>query len=185
MYLLEIMLISIGLAMDAFAVSIANGIRSKEIKITYPLRIASSFGLFQALMPLIGWLIGTGFKSLISSVDHWIAFLLLAAIGLKMLYESFKIVKEGKNSLLKNKVLFIQSIATSIDALIVGTGLAFLDFPILTSCILIGVITFLFSFTGVYVGRKFGATLESKAEIVGGIILIGIGLKILIEHLTR
>jgi len=185
MFLIETIFIGIGLAMDAFAVSIANGIKTKKIKIKYPLKIAISFGFFQAFMPLIGWLIGTGFKSLISSVDHWVAFILLGIIGAKMIYESFKIEDEKQPSLLKNRVLLIQSVATSIDALIVGTSLAFLNFPIIISVIIIGIITFIFSFCGVYVGKKFGSFLKSKAEIAGGLILIGIGLKILFDHLLR
>ena len=182
MSLVEIIFIGIGLAVDAFAVSIANGVKAKSIKIKYPLRIAFSFGIFQAFMPLIGWLIGTNLKVLISSVDHWVAFILLGLIGIKMIYESFKI-EEDQPLLLSNKVLFLQSIATSIDALIVGTSLAFLNYPIVISVILIGLITFLFSFCGVYIGKKFGSFLESKAEIVGGVILIAIGLKILFDHL--
>ncbi len=182
MFLVEIIFIGIGLAMDSFAVSIANGIKATEIKIKYPLKIAFSFGFFQAFMPLIGWLIGTGFKTLISTVDHWVAFILLGIIGAKMIYESFKIEEEKMPPLLKNRVLLMQSVSTSIDALIVGTSLAFLNFPIFISVILIGIITFIFSFCGVYVGKKFGSFLESKAEIAGGLILIGIGLKILLNH---
>jgi len=183
MFLIEIILIGIGLAMDAFAVSIANGVKAKSIKIKYPLRIAFSFGIFQAFMPLIGWLIGSNLKAIISSVDHWAAFILLGLIGAKMIYESFKIEKEDQPSLLSNKVLLLQSVATSIDALIVGTSLAFLNYPIIISVILIGIITFIFSFCGVYIGKKFGSFLESKAEITGGLILIAIGLKILLSNL--
>lgn len=185
MHLLEIIIIGISLAMDSFAVSIANGVKAKQIKIGYPLRIASFFGFFQAFMPLIGWVIGLRIKEFISSVDHWIAFGLLALIGARMILESFKIEEEKQPSLLKNRTLVLQSIATSTDALIVGTSLAFLDFPILISCVLIGIITFLFSFSGVFIGKKFGSHLESKAEILGGLILISIGLKILIEHVLK
>jgi manganese efflux pump family protein len=183
MFLIEIIFIGIGLAMDSFAVSIANGIKVKEIKIKYSLKIALAFGFFQAFMPLVGWLIGSTLKVFISSVDHWIAFILLGLIGIKMIYESFKIKDEKQPQLLSNKILVLQSVATSIDALIVGTSLAFLNFPIIISVVLIGLITFMFSFSGVYIGKRFGSFLESKAEIAGGLILIAIGLKILISHL--
>ena len=182
--ILSILLISTGLAMDAFAVSITSGITIRRLRIRHALRIALFFGLFQSLMPIIGWLSGIALKDFIAGVDHWIAFGLLSIIGCKMIYESFKLEPtENKIDPLNIYVLFILSIATSIDALAVGLSLSFLEVAIVLPAIIIGIVTFLLSFLGVYIGNKVGHFFERKIEIIGGLILIGIGIKILIEHL--
>lgn len=183
MNILELLLISISLAVDCFAVSVANGVTSKKIKIQNALKTSFSFGLFQAIMPIIGWFIGSNLKNTISSLGHWVAFVLLSSIGIKMLFEASQKSEENKISLSENKTLFLQSIATSIDALIIGTSFALLNFPIFTSAATIGLITFFLSLTGVFIGEKIGNTIDKKAEIAGGLILIGIGLKILITHI--
>jgi len=182
MDLISIILIALGLAMDAFAVSITSGLTIKQLKINHALQIASFFGLFQAVMPIIGWLAGLSLRDFISSIDHWIAFVLLGFIGCKMVYESVK-MEESKSNPLNIVVLLILSVVTSIDALAVGITFAFLKVSIVTPIILIGIITFILSFIGVYIGDRFGRLFEKKIEILGGIILIGIGIKILIEHL--
>ena len=168
--------------MDAFAVSITSGITVRHLRIKHALKIALFFGFFQAIMPIIGWLSGMSLRNIISGFDHWIAFGLLSIIGCKMIYESFKLKKEKINP--QNiYILFILSIATSIDALAVGLSLSFLKVAIILPAIIIGVVTFLLSFFGVYVGNKVGHFFERKIEMIGGLVLIGIGLKILIEHL--
>ncbi len=170
--------------MDAFAVSITSGITLRHLRIRHALKIALSFGFFQAIMPIIGWLSGISLRSIISGVDHWIAFGLLSIIGCKMIYESFKLESDkGKINPQNIYVLFILSIATSIDALAVGLSLSFLKVAIILPAIIIGIVTFLLSFLGVYIGNKVGHFFERKIEIIGGLILIGIGIKILIEHL--
>lgn len=184
MNFLSILLIAAGLAMDAFAVSITSGITVRHLRIKHALKIALFFGFFQAIMPIIGWLSGMSLRNIISGFDHWIAFGLLSIIGCKMIYESFKLKKEKINP--QNiYILFILSIATSIDALAVGLSLSFLKVAIILPAIIIGVVTFLLSFFGVYVGNKVGHFFERKIEMIGGLVLIGIGLKILIEHLFR
>ena len=185
MDIISIIFIAFGLAMDAFAVSITSGLTIKSLKINNALKIAVFFGLFQAIMPLIGWLAGLSFRDFISGVDHWIAFGLLSIIGCKMIYESSKMdLNEKKIDPLNIYVLFILSIATSIDALAVGLSLSFLNVSIALPAIIIGIVTFLLSIFGVYFGNRFGHYFERKIEIIGGLILIGIGIKILIEHLT-
>lgn len=185
MDIISIIFIAFGLAMDAFAVSITSGLTIKSLKINNALKIATFFGLFQAIMPLIGWLAGLSFRDFISGVDHWIAFGLLSIIGCKMIYESSKMeLNEKKIDPLNIYVLFILSIATSIDALAVGLSLSFLNVSIALPAIIIGIVTFLLSVFGVYFGNRFGHYFERKIEIIGGLILIGIGIKILIEHLT-
>lgn len=184
MDVLSIVFIALGLAMDAFAVSITSGITITKMKIRSAFTIALFFGLFQAIMPVIGWLSGIALKDLISGLDHWIAFGLLSVIGVKMIYESFKLKsdREGIDPL-NISVLFMLSIATSIDALAVGVSLSFLDVAIALPAIIIGIITFILSFIGVYVGGSLGHFFEKKIEIAGGAVLIGIGIKILVEHL--
>jgi len=185
MSIISIIFIAFGLAMDAFAVSITSGLTIKQFRIGDALKIAIFFGLFQAIMPLIGWSAGLGFRDYISGIDHWIAFGLLSIIGCKMIYESFKIGEKNKKiDPLNIYVLLMLSIATSIDALAVGLSLAFLNFSIILPSIIIGCITFLLSVFGVYFGNRFGNYFEKKIEIIGGLILIGIGIKILIEHLN-
>ncbi|MEN8154652.1 MAG: manganese efflux pump MntP family protein [Acidobacteriota bacterium] len=183
MDLLTIIVIAIGLSMDSFAVSLTNGFVIKDLNLKNALKIAFSFSLFQTLMPLIGWVAGSGFEQYIREIDHWIAFFLLSFLGLRMIYSG--LIKRGVS--LSNKISFFtlisQSIATSIDALAVGISFALLNISILSPVLIIGIVTFLFSMTGLYLGRKFGKKFGNIAEIIGGMILIGIGLKILIEHL--
>lgn len=184
MDIISIVFVALGLAMDAFAVSITSGIAIKELRVRHAIRIGMFFGGFQAIMPVIGWLAGFSLKDFISSVDHWIAFGLLTFIGCKMIYESIKIEEtEKKSNPLKVSILLILSIATSIDALAVGITFVFLGISIATPVVIIGMITFILSFCGVLIGDKFGHLFEKKIEILGGFILIGIGVKILIEHL--
>ena len=184
MNFITIIIIAIGLAMDAFAVSIASGVTLKRFKARPALRVALFFGGFQALMPVLGWLAGTSFQHYIAAFDHWVAFGLLTFIGGKMIYESFLIEKTENNCDPNNlATVFILAIATSIDALAVGLSFAVLNIQIIQPVIIIGVITFLLSLLGVYLGGKFGSLFENKIELIGGIVLIGIGFKILIEHL--
>lgn len=177
-------LIGLGLSMDAFAVSVSNGINIKAEKFKNALEAGIFFGVFQAFMPLIGWAVGINLKSFISSFDHWVAFGLLALIGLKMIHESSKLKRiKNKTNLFGIKVLFMLAVATSLDALIIGVSFAFINVPIFTAAIIIGIITFTLSFIGVLMGNRFGAFFGKKAEIIGGLILILIGTKILLQHL--
>ena len=185
MNIITIIFIAFGLAMDAFAVSITSGLAIKHLKINNALKIAIFFGAFQAIMPLIGWLAGLTLRDFISGIDHWIAFGILSFIGCKMIYESIKIKSYQKEiNPLNVYVLLILSIATSIDALAIGLSFAFLKIFIVTPAIVIGAVTFLLSFLGTFVGNRFGHFFENKIEIAGGLILIVIGIKILIEHLV-
>lgn len=177
----ELLLIALGLSMDAFAVSICKGLSLGKLKLRHAVLVGLYFGGFQALMPLIGWAMGYRFEHVIESVDHWIAFLLLAVIGIGMIRESSK--TEELNGDLGFRTMLLLAIATSIDALAVGVTFAFLQVRIVPAAGLIGVTTFLLSAFGVYIGRAFGLRYKSKAELAGGIILILIGLKILLEHL--
>lgn len=182
----ELFLIAVGLSMDAFAVSICKGLKMQRFNVRHAGVIALAFGGFQALMPVIGWFLGKQFESYITGIDHWIAFALLAVIGGKMAVESFKKEEEdssNENEKLDVKELLVLAVATSIDALAVGITFAFLQVGIVPAVSLIGVITFVLSAVGVFIGHKFGAKFKSKAELAGGIILILIGLKILLEHL--
>ena len=182
--MINIILISISLAMDCFAVSIAGGAAIAKPKIINALKIGISFGLFQAIMPLIGWSIGFSFRNLIENVDHWVAFSLLLIIGIKMLYEAFKKSPgKKKTDITRIPTLLILSIATSIDALVVGISLSIIALSIYLSILIIGLSAFVFSVSGYYLGNKIGKIIGNKVEIIGGIILIGIGVKILIEHL--
>lgn len=169
--------------MDASAVSMSNGMTMKKQITKNALIIGLMFGVFQGLMPVIGYLAGTVFSDYMSSIDHWIALTLLGFIGVKMLLEAFKNDDKIRNFKLNFKVLTVQAIATSIDALAVGVSLSALKVNIITSAIIIAVITFVFSFLSVFIGKKFGDVLNKKAEILGGCILIAIGLKIFIEHM--
>ena len=183
--MVTITFIAFGLAMDAFAVSITSGITIRYLRIKHALRIGIFFGLFQAVMPLIGWLAGRSLRDFISGVDHWIAFGLLSLIGCKMIYESFKMESSEKESNPLNVyVLLVLSVATSIDALAVGISFAFLRISIAAPIIVIGAVTFLLSFLGTFVGNRLGHFFEKKIEIVGAFILIGIGIKILVDHLV-
>ena len=179
----EIFLIAIGLSMDAFAVSLANGIIIKKVTISDCFKFGLFFGVFQFIMPVIGWILGTTVSGYISMFDHWIAFLLLSFIGGKMIYESFKADDEEKDKPLNWKNMTILAVATSIDALAVGISFAVMETKIIISSVIIGVTAFIISFFGVVLGKKLGGKIKSGAEIFGGVILISIGLKILIEHL--
>ncbi len=179
------MFIAIGLAMDAFAVSIANGVSIKNLRIRHVLVIGSAFGFFQGFMPIVGWLAGMGFRDMIASVDHWVAFGLLLLIGVKMMYEAFKIEEDDKPSdtSLNASRLLLLSIATSIDALAVGLTFSCIGVDIVTPALIIGLVTLVLSVLGVIIGDKIGHLFEGKIEFAGGIILIAIGTKILFEHL--
>lgn len=180
-----ICLIGLSLSMDCFAVSVASGFAVKQLKIRHAVRIAFFFGFFQAMMPVIGWLAGMGFRSYIESFDHWIAFGLLTAIGAKMICESRKLEREEKAvDPLKIYILLVLSVATSIDALAVGLSLSFLRVSIAAPAIIFGAITFAVSLAGIYVGEKFGHFFERYVEMAGGVILIAIGIKILAQHLA-
>jgi putative Mn2+ efflux pump MntP len=184
MDLITVTFIAFGLAMDAFAVSITSGITIKQLRVRNALTIAVFFGGFQAIMPIVGWLAGLSLRDFISGIDHWIAFGLLSLIGCKMIYESVK-MESAERSInpLNIYVLLMLSVATSIDALAVGVSFAFLKVSIITPVVVIGVVTFGLSLLGVFVGDRFGRFFEKKIEIVGGLILIGIGIKIVVEHL--
>ena len=177
------LLIAVALAMDSFSVAIANGLATKTFKTAKALKIASFFGFFQAIMPIIGWYAGVHILDLISSFDHWVAFFLLTVIGSKMIYESTRNESEKLVNSLSIKILLILSVATSIDALAVGLSISVLNVSIMNLVIVTGVVTFLLSFFGVYIGGKFGCILKNRVEALGGIILLVIGLRILLEHL--
>jgi putative Mn2+ efflux pump MntP len=184
--MLSIFLIAIGLSMDSFAVSITSGLAVKKMHIRHALTMGGFFGGFQALMPVLGWFAGLSLRRFIESYDHWVAFALLGFIGGKMIWEAFKVEEEEKKTdFFSLKMLFILSIATSIDAFAVGLTLSFLKIFILAPAIIIGCTTFAISFAGVYIGDMVGHFFEKKIEIFGGLILIGIGTKILIEHLMK
>lgn len=184
MDLITIVTIALGLAMDSFAVSITYGLTIKNPGINNALKIALSFGLFQAFMPVIGWLAGLTLADYIASIDHWAAFGLLSFVGLRMIYGSRKTEKYEKAiDTLNIYVLLMLSIATSIDAFAIGVTFAFLEITIATPVIIIGIVTFLLSLIGVFVGKKIDIYFGKNTEIIGGLVLIGIGIKILIEHL--
>jgi len=180
---LTVSLIAVGLAMDCFAVSLCKGLTIRRERAKAALMIAFFFGVFQAVMPLVGFASGTYLMDDISGYDHWIAFGLLGAVGGKMLWESFRGEKTESCGSLGSRELLILSVATSIDALVVGLSFAFLKMPILFAAVIIGVVSFLFSLTGFFLGKKAGERFGGYAEIAGGLILIGIGVKILSEHL--
>lgn len=185
MSFIEIIILSIGLAMDAFAVSICKGLGMKKVTVKNELIVGGYFGIFQAIMPLIGYFIGVRFQEKITAIDHWIAFILLSIIGVNMIRESLGDDEddEENESDLGFKTMIVLAIATSIDALAVGITLAFLKVNIITSAITIGILTMAISIIGVRIGNVFGTKYKSKAELAGGIILICIGLKILLQHL--
>ena len=183
MGILSIVVIAVGLAMDAFAVAICKGLSMKKMNWSKALIVGGYFGFFQAVMPLIGYLLGAGFHEKVTSVDHWFAFILLSAIGINMLKEALSKEEDCKNDRVDFKEMVVLAIATSIDALAVGITMAFLEVNIITAVLAIGIITFIISVIGVKIGNIFGDKYEKKAEFVGGIILILMGTKILLEHL--
>lgn len=189
MNFIELLIIAIGLSMDAFAVSIGKGLSLKKIKLSHALKVGLWFGGFQALMPLIGYLLGSTFAEAVSAFDHWVAFILLSLIGGNMIKESLE--KDDDNACDCNKknkngfgltTMFTLAVATSIDALAIGVTFAFFKVAIIPAIITIGITTFIFSVSGLKIGNIFGCKYKSHAELFGGAILILIGLKILIEH---
>ncbi len=185
MNLITIILLAVALGMDAFAVSIASGIAIKDLRIKHSLIIAAWFGFFQAIMPLLGWLGGVKLQAHIAHIDHWIVFGMLLFIGCKMIYEAFKIeCAEDRCDPMDIGVLFALSIATSIDAFAAGVSFALLNVSVVTPVLIIGVITFIMSFIGVWIGDRGTHFFEKKMEVAAGIVLIGIGVKVLITHLV-
>ncbi len=183
MELLELLLIALGLSMDALAVAISKGLCVSDLKIKHIVKTGLYFGGFQALMPLLGYIVGTQFKDYIVSIDHWIAFVLLCTIGANMIRESRSGNDEKQEASFCVRNMLVLSVATSIDALAVGVTFAFLNVNIVPAVIMIGTTTFIISAIGVKIGNIFGEKYKSKAEIVGGLILIGMGINILLEHL--
>ena len=186
MTLTELLLISVGLAMDAFSVSVCKGLSMKKLNLKGGIITALFFGAFQGVMPMIGYFFGSRFENVISSFSHWVSFGLLAIIGGKMIYEAIRGddgEEDGREYRLDIKELFLLAIATSIDALAVGIVFAAEKTDLLFSVTMIGIITFALSLAGVFIGHRFGSRHEKKAEIAGGIILILIGLKLLLEGL--
>lgn len=181
MNIIDILFIGLGLSMDAFAVSVCKGLAMKKMDVKKALVCSLYFGVFQALMPLIGFLLGSGFKNVVSSIDHWIAFVLLGIIGINMIKEAKSC--ETVNDAMDVKTMLTLAVATSIDALAIGVTFAFLKVSIIPAITIIGVTTFVCCFVRVKLGSIFGEKLKTKAEIVGGTVLILMGTKILIEHL--
>lgn len=183
MGLIELFLIAVGLSMDAFAVSVCKGLAMPKCTFKKAAIVGLWFGGFQALMPAIGYVLGAQFQETIASIDHWIAFVLLALIGGNMIHEALDNDEEEADASLDVKSMFLLAVATSIDALAIGITFAFLKVNIIPAVCFIGIVTFIISFAGVKIGNVFGARYKNKAEIVGGVILILLGLKILLEHL--
>ena len=188
MGILELFLIGVGLSMDAFAVAICQGLQMQRFNWKNAAVIALFFGGFQALMPLTGWLLGSQFAGYIQSIDHWVTFVLLGLIGGNMIREALSSEEEEESvcasgAVLDYRQLFLMAIATSIDALAVGVTFAFLEVAILSAIVIIGCTTFCLSFSGVAVGNFFGARYKKRAELTGGVILVLLGAKILLEHL--
>ena len=183
MGLIELFLIAVGLSMDAFAVSVCKGLAMPKCTFKKAAIVGLWFGGFQALMPAIGYILGAQFQETIASIDHWIAFVLLALIGGNMIHEALDNDEEEADASLDVKTMFLLAVATSIDALAIGITFAFLKVNIIPAVCFIGIVTFIISFAGVKIGNVFGARYKNKAEIVGGVILILLGMKILLEHL--
>ena len=181
MQLWELFTIAVALSADAFAVSVCKGLSCGKIKSSYPIITGLYFGIFQALMPLIGFFLGVNFQSLIESIDHWIALVLLSVIGINMVLESRSCAEKMENSFSPRAMLPL-AVATSIDALAVGVTFAFLKVNIIPAISFIGTTTFILSAAGLFLGYKFGAKYKSTAELAGGIILIIMGIKIFVEH---
>ncbi len=179
----QLLLIAVGLAADALAVSVSSGAIIRKMRLRHALRIAIFFGFFQGLMPWIGWELASLAGDWFQAIDHWIAFTLLVLIGGKMVYDSRQMCEEDDRDPLNLYILFTLAIATSIDALAIGVTFSFLDISILEPVLIIGLVTFILSLIGTYIGAFCGHIFEDKIELAGGIILIGIGVKILLEHL--
>ena len=185
---IELFLLGVGLSMYAFAVSVCKGLGMKKLNKKQALIIGLYFGGFQALMPFVGWLLGSQFQKYITSIDHWIAFILLGFIGGKMMIEAVREWNEEEvvdvmDAPIDHKNMLVLAVATSIDALTVGITFAFLGTPIVEAITIIGITTMVISIAGVVVGNFFGSRYKSKAEFIGGLILVLLGLKILLEHL--
>ena len=183
MTLLELFVIAVGLSMDAFAVSVCKGLSVSRVRPVHALTCGGYFGLFQGMMPLIGWLLGVRFQNIIVSIDHWIAFVLLGLIGINMIRESREDEEECMDCSFSFRAMLPLAVATSIDALAVGVTFAFLQVKILPAVVFIGVTTFVLSTLGTWVGGVFGTRFKNKAEFAGGAILMLMGGKILLEHL--
>lgn len=179
----DIFVIGIGLSMDSFSVSVCKGLAMKKLDMKKALLCGTYFGFFQGFMPLVGYLLGASFESLVTSIDHWIAFILLSLIGGNMIREALSDEEEAITDDTGFKEMLVLAIATSIDALSVGVTFAFLEMNIWLAVIMIGCTTFVLSILGAVLGHRFGRLLGNRAQILGGIILISIGLKILLEHL--
>ncbi len=186
-YMISLFMLALGLAMDAFSVAVTDGVMVPDLKLRGALKIGAYFGVFQAVMPCIGYFLGVGLIRYIESIDHWIAFILLLIIGVNMIREAFKNDDSEENSPPKdplgNKTLFILAVATSIDALAAGVTLITMPQSIMVSALVIGTVSFVLSVAGVYIGKKCGDLFGNKAQVAGGIVLILIGTKILAEHL--
>jgi len=187
MEFVTVALVGLGLAMDALAVSVATGSVYRQMQVRHAVRMAVFFGAFQAGMPLVGYAVGTALRTTLAAVDHWVAFGLLGIVGAKMIYEAVQIERAEAGSAAGDpaslRVVLALSIATSLDALAVGVTLSLITEHVVAAAVLIGVITFGVSYLGCSLGRRLGHFFEKKIEVVGGLILIGIGLKILVEHL--
>ena len=184
MGIFEIVTIGFGLAMDAFAVSICKGLCIKNIKVKEILIISLYFGIYQAVMPFLGYLLGNAFSDFVEKIDHWIAFILLGFIGLNMIKNVKNDENESDNASLDLKTMTLLAIATSIDAFAVGVTFAFLRVEIIKAVVIIGIVTLEISAFGVIIGNKFGNKLQNKAELLGGVVLIIMGFKILLQHLN-
>lgn len=183
MGLIELFFLAVGLSMDAFAVSVCKGLSMKKVTLRKACLVGAWFGGFQALMPALGCFLGAAFSSYITSFDHWVAFVLLALIGLNMIREALSGEEDSADDDLSFKAMLVLAIATSIDALAVGITFAFLEVNLLWAVLFIGLITFMLSAAGVKVGNVFGEKYKSRAELAGGVILVLLGVKILLEHL--
>lgn len=184
MSLVELFILAVGLSMDACAVSICKGLSVEKLRPKHAVLCGLYFGGFQALMPLIGWALGSQFSNLISSIDHWIAFILLGILGINMIRESrSEEEEECPDASFGFRAMLTMAVATSIDALAVGVTFAFLQVNIIPAITFIGITTFLFSAVGVKIGNVFGSRFKSKAEFFGGLVLVLMGIKILVEHL--
>jgi manganese efflux pump family protein len=185
MGIIALVLLGIGLSFDTFAVSVSCGLIEKRIRFLEATKIAFTFAVFQALMPVLGWFLGLSIKNYIVQIDHWVAFFLLLLIGLKMIYESIS-DKADKNINPRDlKVILMFAVATTIDALAVGVTFAFLNVKLIRAALIIGIITYIVSMLGILFGKKAGNFFGKKIEIAGGLILIAIGVKILVEHLVK
>jgi manganese efflux pump family protein len=184
MHIATILLIALGLSMDAFAVSVATGLAARKLHIVHALRMAAFFGIFQALMPIVGWLAGLAVRGMISGLDHWVAFGLLSFVGCKMVYEAFTMESDGKKGEPHGLLALIGlSLATSMDAFAIGISLTVLNVTIIVPALVIGAVTFVLSLAGCYIGKQFGHFFEKGIEVLGGAILIAIGVLILLKHL--